>query len=136
MLLFLNFLMKNLSNFLFLLLISHSIFSQQKISGRVLDEKKQAVSFANILILNPKDSSFVKGNVADVDGNFTVPQVNSNAYFLQVTALGYQKYYRKIQVSDKDLFLNEIVLSTDNQVLKEVEVNARQIGRASCRERV
>ena len=117
---------KNLFKLLILLSISHSILSQQKLSGRILDEKKQAASFANILILNLKDSSFVKGNVADVEGNYVIPQVNQNQYLLHITAVGYQKYYQKIEVLDKDLALPNIILSLDNQILKEVEVVARK----------
>lgn len=121
-----NAIMKKLFNLILFLLIADSISAQQKVSGRVLDEKKQGASFVNILVLNAKDSSFVKGNVADVEGNYAVSLINPNQYFIQITAVGYLKYYQKIEVFDKDLILNDITLSLDNPTLKEVEVTARK----------
>ena len=110
----------------FFLLISSITFAQQSISGRILDDKKQAIPFANVLILNTKDSSFVKGNVADLEGNFTIPQVASKSYLLHITAISFQKYYQKIEVINKDLKFENIVLLADNQSLKEVQVVARK----------
>ncbi len=117
--------MKNLFTYFFLL-ISTISFSQQSISGRILDDKKQGVPFANVLILNAKDSSFVKGNVADVEGDFTISQVPSKQYLLNITAIGFQKFYQKIEVLDKDLKLENIILLADNQTLTEVQVVARK----------
>ena len=96
--------MKNLFTYFFLLISNLSI-AQQFISGRTLDDKKQAIPFANVLILNTKDSSFVKGNVADADGNFTISQVASKPYLLNITAIGFQKYYQKIEVVNQELNL-------------------------------
>jgi hypothetical protein len=121
----LNDTMKNLFTYL-LLFISSTSFAQQNVSGKILDDKKQPAPFANVLILNTKDSSFVKGNVADVDGNFTISQVPSKQYLLNITAIGFQKYYQKIEVLDKDLSLENIILFPDNQTLTEVEVTARK----------
>lgn len=117
--------MKDLFTCLFLLTSSIS-FAQQTISGRILDDKKQGVPFANVLILNTKDSSFVKGNVADLEGDFIVTQVPSKQYLLHITAIGFQKYYQKIEVLDQDLKLSAITLIADNQTLKEVQVVARK----------
>jgi Outer membrane protein beta-barrel family/CarboxypepD_reg-like domain len=121
----LNDTMKNLFTYL-LLFFSSTSFAQQNVFGKILDDKKQGLPFANVLILNTKDSSFVKGNVADVDGNFTIPQVPSKQYLLNITAIGFQKYYQKIEVLDKELKLENIALIADNQTLTEVQVTARK----------
>lgn len=118
--------MKYFFTFIFFLLSIGTIFAQQKVAGRVLDEKKQPSPFANVLILNTKDSSFVKGNVADIEGNFSIPQLAPKQYLLQVTAVGYQKFYQKIEVSDQDLIIPDISLVIDNQTLATVEVTARK----------
>ena len=117
--------MKNLFTSLFLL-ISSITFAQQSISGRILDDKKQPIPFANVLILNTKDSSFVKGNVADLEGNFMIPEVKSNTYLLNITAIGFQKLHQKIEVLNKDLKLENLILTPDNQTLKEVQVTAKK----------
>jgi hypothetical protein len=118
--------MKYFFTIIFFLISIGTISAQQKVSGRILDEKKQPSPFANVLILNTKDSSFLKGNVADIEGNFSIPQVLPKQYLLQVTAVGYQKYYQKIEVSDKDLIIPNISLVIDNQTLATVEVTARK----------
>lgn len=98
---------------------------QSTVSGIVIDEKKQAASFANVLILNQKDSSMVKGVVADVDGKFQVPQITHNTYLLSVTTIGYQKYYQKIEVR-ADLNLGNIQLLPESKTLAEVEVSVKK----------
>jgi hypothetical protein len=118
--------MKYFFTIIFFLISIGTISAQQKVSGRILDEKKQPSPFANVLILNTKDSSFLKGNVADIEGNFSIPQVVPKQYLLQVTAVGYQKYYQKIEVFDKDLTIPDISLIIDNQTLATVEVTARK----------
>ncbi|MCU0471429.1 MAG: outer membrane beta-barrel protein [Arcicella sp.] len=117
--------MKNLFTYLLLLFSGAAVAQTQPIAGRVIDDKQQAVSFANVLLLNTKDSSFVKGNVADVDGNFTIEQVTANTYLLSVTAVGFQKYYQKVTISETNKTFN-ISLVADNQTLTEVQVTARK----------
>lgn len=98
---------------------------QSTVSGIVVDEKKQAASFANVLILNEKDSTMVKGAVADVDGKFLTPQIPHNTYLLAITTIGYQKYYQKIEVR-ADLNLGNIQLLPESKTLKEVEVSVKK----------
>jgi Outer membrane protein beta-barrel family/CarboxypepD_reg-like domain len=119
--------MKHFFTIIFFLISLGTTFAQQKVAGRVLDEKKQPSPFANVLILNTKDSSFVKGNVADIEGNFSISQLISKQYLLQVTAVGYQKFYQKIEVSAQDLIIPDISLVIDNQTLATVEVTARKL---------
>lgn len=111
--------------FVLFLLITIQTFGQSTISGIVVDEKKQAASFANILILNEKDSTMLKGAVADVDGNFTVSQIPHNSYLLSITAIGYKKYYQKIDVR-ANLNVGSIQLALESKNLAEVEVTVKK----------
>ncbi|MBB6001726.1 outer membrane beta-barrel protein [Arcicella rosea] len=98
---------------------------QSTVSGIVLDEKKQASPFANVLILSQKDSTMIKGVVADVDGKFQVPQIAHNTYLLAITTIGYQKHYQKIEVR-ADLNLGNIQLLPESKTLSEVEVSVKK----------
>ena len=111
--------------FVLFLLITIQTFGQSTISGIVVDEKKQAASFANILILNEKDSTMLKGAVADVDGNFTVSQIPHNTYLLSITAIGYKKYYQKIDAR-ANLNVGSIQLALESKNLAEVEVTVKK----------
>jgi hypothetical protein len=83
------------------LFITYSSLGQ--IKGKIVDDKQQAASFANILVLNTKDSSLVKGEAADVDGKFEISGLKPQAYLLQVSAVGFQKSYQVINLeSAKD----------------------------------
>ena len=52
-----------LSLFAFFLL-REVLFSQNQIIGKVVNDKAEAVAFANVLLFKAIDSSFVKGQVA------------------------------------------------------------------------
>ena len=107
-------------------MISFQVLSQHKVSGRVLDDKKQVVAYANVLILNAKDSSYVKGVIADLEGEFSVQGLDNNAYWLKITALGFKEIFKKIEVKENDLDLKDILLEQDTKTLKEVTVTARK----------
>ncbi|NBA76893.1 outer membrane beta-barrel protein [Emticicia sp. ODNR4P] len=117
--------MKNLINLMLSLFITYSSLGQ--IKGKIVDDKQQAASFANILVLNTKDSSLVKGEAADVDGKFEISGLKPQAYLLQVSAVGFQKSYQVINLeSAKALDLGIIQLKAETQTLGEVQVTARK----------
>jgi hypothetical protein len=115
-----------ISVYLFVLFLPSVGIAQFKISGRIIDEKKQAASFANILVLSAKDSSLVKGNIADTDGSFSIESLNNQAYILHITAVGYKKYYQAFTIQNKDIAFEPIQLSVESQALNEVQVTARK----------
>lgn len=44
----------------------------QTITGRVIDELSQPMAFANVMLLNGADSSFIKGAITKDDGTFVI----------------------------------------------------------------
>lgn len=44
----------------------------QTITGRVVDELSQPMAFANVMLLNGADSSFIKGAITKDDGTFVI----------------------------------------------------------------
>ena len=47
--------------------------SERKLIGRLIDNHNLPVEFANIQLLNPKDSSFLCGGVSNANGDFVIP---------------------------------------------------------------
>ena len=43
-----------------------------KFTGTVIDENKQPIAFANVVLLTQKDSTFVAGTTTDDDGTFSI----------------------------------------------------------------
>ncbi|UHG94941.1 outer membrane beta-barrel family protein [Spirosoma oryzicola] len=50
------------------------------------------VSFATVAVMQATDSAFVKGGIADVDGHFSIDNLEPGSYRLNVSFVGYQKY--------------------------------------------
>ncbi len=90
--------------------------SKYVISGIVIDDAKKPVEFANISLLNAKDSSFVKSIFTDTDGKFELSKIAQAAYILSVTQLGFKDYSTNIElVENKEIvitLLNENSLAT------------------------
>lgn len=60
--------------FIFTTAVCLSAMSQmmaQNISGKIVDAKGEPLAFANVMLLNRLDSTFVKGVVSGEDGHFT-----------------------------------------------------------------
>jgi len=59
-------------NLLFLLLFPFLAISQSsEISGKLEDDSAEAIIYANIILHNAVDSSLVKVETTDVEGNFS-----------------------------------------------------------------
>lgn len=114
-----------LTSLVFFTLLANYASAQLKITGRVLDDKKQAAAFANVLVLSVKDSSLVKGDMADADGRFSIESLAANRYILQITAVGFQKYQQPLSLT-QNLILEDITLKAEAQALAEVQVTARK----------
>jgi hypothetical protein len=82
--------------FLILLLLFFNILSLQArensaITGKVNDEKKAPVPFANIVLVNSTDTSIVKAALTDESGNYKFENINGGNYKILVAQLGYEK---------------------------------------------
>ncbi len=54
------------------------IVDAQSVSGSLVDEKGNPVSFANVVLLSSKDSSFVQVQLAMNKGIFSIDQTSGN----------------------------------------------------------
>ena len=97
-----------------------------KITGQVLDSlSKEAIGFATIVLINPKDQKEVNGNITEDDGKFKLTEVKVGTYDLQLSFIGYKtRMYRGIKLTPKkpDVNLGKMYLISDNILLDAVEV--------------
>lgn len=68
------------------------VANAQNFFGRIIDEQSQPMPFANVVLLNPADSTFIVGTVSKKDGTFSI-QADCNEALLKVTTLGYKVSY-------------------------------------------
>ena len=93
-----------------------------QIKGILKDStSKEVVMFANIGLLNPNDSSLIKGTVSDQNGKFKLTGVKDGEYILKVSFIGYQPFEKKINYQNK-LDLGTIYLKQSAQILEGYEI--------------
>ena len=108
-----------------LLLISiPSVQAQYSISGKVLDGSSAAVPYANVLLLNAKDSSLIRGSVSDTSGYYELERITTGKYLLSAQAVGYQSYFSKVFDLAQDLTFEELIIQEAMTELGEVVVKA------------
>jgi len=95
------------------------------ISGSVKTSKDESISFGTLLLKNASDSSLVKVSITNTDGIFTFLNIPSGKYYIQLDYLGYQKFRSsQIDLIDKDITLDPIILNESNTNLEEVTITA------------
>lgn len=104
-----------------------ALSAQTQVQGRIQEAAGEPLAFANILLLNATDSTFVKGEISAVDGTFTLSNLAPGSYRCEVSMVGYANQSAVFQLKDQPgkLALDNIVM-TGSTDLAEVEVTARK----------
>ncbi len=113
---------------IFCLLIFYSFqsFSQNSVKGEIVNQNGAAVAFANVVLLQAKDSvTVVKGVVSEEDGSFLMDDIADSNYVLQVSFVGYVNYLKKIKVKGNE-DLGQISLKESQNNLDEVTVTGKR----------
>ena len=97
--------------------------AQHQLAGIVKDKADGSpVPFATAVLLRP-DSSAITGVMTGDDGKFVINNVATGDYLLQVSFIGYERFYRNVNVpSQSDL--GDILLSESATRMQEVVVTA------------
>jgi outer membrane receptor protein involved in Fe transport len=112
-----------------LVFLCGEINAQGKIQGKALEKVDVPASFATIALLSAKDSSIIKGRVADENGIYSFEKVPFGKYKLAITHTGFKKKYtEEFQVSEVNLdqVMPDFMLQEDSKVLAEVVVKAQK----------
>lgn len=108
---------------LIIILFCGQTIAQGKIQGKVLEKVDVPASFATVALVSLKDSSIIKGIIADEKGDYLFVNVVSGGYIITVSTMGFKKYFSKIiQLEEVDITLPDIFLQEESQLLKEVVV--------------
>jgi len=122
-----------LSNFALCVVFSSSFFgvllSQTAVSGTVLDETNQPLSFAGIMLLNPADSLLVKGDVSSDNGTFRFEGVPAGDYLIGISMIGYTDFFSapfQLAKGTPNHQVGTLHMTTNSLQLAEVQVVARK----------
>lgn len=109
--------------YLILLMLPFISQAQTNISGTVIGAENEPLIFANIMILDSKDSSLVTGTACNDEGKYTLNITPNFNGIIQVTALGYADQF--VQLTHIRSVYN-FQLETNAEILDEVVVSARK----------
>lgn len=118
--------------YLFLLVITQ-LSAQQNgkviVDGFVQNERSEAIDFANVLLLNPTDSSLIKGAITDSTGYFEFEDLQAGNYLVQAHMIGYRPVFSAVfdlNTANPRFRLPSIQLSTSATELSEIVVQAQR----------
>ena len=112
---------------LVVLLIPEIAFAQ--IQGAVRDTSNQPVPFANVLLLNQKDSTVATGLMASDEGTYSITTFKPGTYIIGVSMLGYKPAYSPpfvIKSSNEHRHNEPIFVEADSHQLEDVNVVAKK----------
>lgn len=109
---------------LFSCLITYSQDQTGSIKGNIFDKNNNPVQYANISLLNAKDSIFVVSSVSDESGSFQFNKIEEGTYLINIRHISFVSKYIKISISQESLNLGKIQLESSEKVLDEVVVKS------------
>ena len=98
--------------------------AQTKVTGRVLDENRQGVDAAVVMLVASPGDVLVESVLTDAAGQYSILQ-RKGEFLLCIRALGYKEVKRKIAIASADT-LPDIQLEVEDISLKDVVVTARK----------
>lgn len=96
--------------------------SERKLIGRLIDNHNLPVEFANIQLLNPKDSSFLCGGVSNANGDFVIPCQQKQA-LMKVSFVGYKTICKLVPIAH----IGNVKMQANSYLLKGVTVEAARV---------
>lgn len=96
--------------------------SERKLIGRLIDNHNLPVEFANIQLLNPKDSSFICGGVSNANGDFVIPCQQKQA-LMKVSFVGYKTICKLVSIAR----IGNVRMQANSYLLKGVTVEAARV---------
>ena len=98
--------------------------AQTKVTGRVLDENRQGVDAAVVMLVASPGDVLVESVLTDPNGQYSILQ-RKGEFLLCIRALGYKEVKRKMAIASADI-LPDIQLEVEDISLKDVVVTARK----------
>jgi hypothetical protein len=116
--------MKNFILLAFFLTLSIvSAKAQFTITGQLKDTINEPVSYATVMLLNPKDSTLTNFTATDTKGNFAFKNIKKTDYILKITHFNYMPQHFIIQPDEgKEIHLGTLAMKPIAHFLMEVVI--------------
>jgi len=118
--------MKPILTFILILVMALNGSAQHTIKGKVINKKGQEIEAVVISLMSPDKSIFIKAVVTDNLGDFSIENINSGKYILNIECLGYKALVTNIFELASDKVFEAIILEEDTEALDEVVIKAEK----------
>lgn len=105
---------------------TYSFSQNYSLSGKVLDDKSQALESATVVVITAVDSIYKAFALSNGEGKFMIESLEKGEYVLQVSYLGYEQLNQSISI-EADKELEPLVLKTDSELIENIEVVGENI---------
>ena len=118
--------------FLLLFVGSFTLYAQVRdnrlsITGKLVDDNKENLSYVAVKLYNAKDSSLVATAQTDEEGDFLFSKIYSGTYYLLIDFFGYQKINQSLVVEEgKNLNVGIINMIMAEQQLNTVDISFKK----------
>ncbi|WP_439152626.1 TonB-dependent receptor domain-containing protein [Winogradskyella sp.] len=108
----------------FLIVLSTAVIAQNfSVTGKVVDASHTPIEFANVIILKERGGDFIKGTSTDNNGVFTLNNLESETYFINISYIGF-KEFEQIIILNGNLDLKTIILNEGAETLGQIDIVA------------
>jgi hypothetical protein len=117
----------------FFLLFAVPIFSQNSVTGSVLDSSNTPISQVNVQIKDSKNDKIIAFSFSDTSGNFRLELDKKGLYILKISYLGLKSFTKEIEITNNLLDVGKIILEEnkidlENIIIKKESAGMTEIG--------
>ncbi|SHL59092.1 carboxypeptidase-like regulatory domain-containing protein [Flavobacterium xanthum] len=117
----------------FFLLFAVPIFSQNSVTGSVLDRSNTPISQVNVQIKDSKNDKIIAFSFSDTSGNFRLELDKKGLYILKISYLGLKSFTKEIEITNNLLDVGKIILEEnkidlENVIIKNEAAGMTEIG--------
>lgn len=105
-----------------ILTVAVAVGQAASLRGVVRDESGEGLPDATVRLLSARDSSYVKGTAANLNGNYIIDGLKAGKYIVSASYLGYVTAYTNVTVGDGAAKVPPITLRESTVMLKEATV--------------
>lgn len=100
--------------------------AQNTITGRIMGLDAKSLANVNVLLLNPLDSTLIRGEITSSTGKFSFQNINDGRYLISCSFTGFETNHLPVTVSKTLLDMGLIYLKTEAVNLSAVTVIAKK----------
>lgn len=128
--------MKKILLLIVLISVHLSSYAGNTISGRIIDAIESTPLIGATATIFDSNGNIIIGIMADVEGRFTLKNVNNGSYTMQFQYLGYNEERIEITNLDRDVDMGDVRLTVSTVSLDEVVVSGDAVVKKSDRQMI